>query len=185
MKKWLIFAVIAAMFAMVMVAACGGGDEGGSDGAASDVRVFVNQISPNATAALIQWNGDPSYEYGVYYQVIDQLQTIYPVIYMGLGQNLYTYTASGGAAELNTQGPNLWQYYLASGASTNPGGLGGVTLGAIIASASAVSSSSAVRFGVGALNPGGFQVSENIEALIAWSAQVPFETPMDEKFLQP
>jgi hypothetical protein len=163
MKKWLIFAVIAAMFAMVMFPACGG-DAEESDGAASDVVVtFDDPAAP--TAALISWNGDASYEYGVYYQVIDYLGSITPVVFIDRGQNLYTYDVeSAGATTLNTN-QDGWQFYYDSTAFAN-----GVKTDS--AAVNTTNTEEVVRFGVAALNPGGFQVQEAIDTLIVWGPQV-------------
>jgi hypothetical protein len=42
MKKWLILAVIAAMFAVVTFVACGGGDDGGGSGVAENAEILVD-----------------------------------------------------------------------------------------------------------------------------------------------
>jgi hypothetical protein len=85
MKKWFIFGVIAAMFAMVMFTACPSGDDGG--GAASNVTVtkmysVADPVHPIPAGAVtlvaynITWEGVPGYDYFVYYEVKDPDGTV-------------------------------------------------------------------------------------------------------------
>jgi hypothetical protein len=79
MKKWLIFAAVAAMFAVVMFPACETGGDG--DGVADSVNVeaFYDHIQvsgayPAGTKIVaynITWEGVPGYDYYVYYEVMD------------------------------------------------------------------------------------------------------------------
>jgi hypothetical protein len=62
MKKWMIIAVVAALF-MVMFPACGGDDAGEDDTVASDVRAY--KIGGNV---LVTWTGSNGSDYAVYYQ---------------------------------------------------------------------------------------------------------------------
>jgi hypothetical protein len=87
MKKWLIFAVIAAMFAMVMFPACGNkGDDRGSAADNVEVRQMLsakmNEGKYGSGAELIgyniTWEGVPGYDYYVYYEVKDPDGTITP-----------------------------------------------------------------------------------------------------------
>jgi hypothetical protein len=99
MKKWLIFAVIAAMFAMVMFTACPGGDDGG--GAASGVTVTKmydkEQVSgeyPAGTALVaynITWEGVDGYDYYVYYEKKDPSGQIEKATNQVKGQTVYSF----------------------------------------------------------------------------------------------
>jgi hypothetical protein len=61
MKKWMIIAVVAALF-MVMFPACGGDDAGEDDRAASDVKAVLV-----GSDLLITWTGSAGVDYTVYY----------------------------------------------------------------------------------------------------------------------
>jgi hypothetical protein len=83
MKKWLIFAVIAALFAVVMFPACGDKGAGDNGGAASGVTVTKMYSVPDPTKAPgtlaaynITWEGVPGYDYFVYYEVKDPDGTV-------------------------------------------------------------------------------------------------------------
>jgi hypothetical protein len=114
MKKWLIFAVIAAMFAMVMFPACG--DKGGGDngGAASNVEVIkmydgvqTDNAFPANTKVVaynIKWDGVPGYDYYVYYEVKDPTGEVKKATKQVKGQTLYKFSTlySTGASPVLT-----------------------------------------------------------------------------------
>jgi len=151
MKKWLIFAVIAAMFAMVMFPACGK-DEGGE-------AVAENVIAKlEGSDVIVTWTGDVGSDYAVY-----SLKQGYPL-------------TSSGDIKLEIDGQRLLRYYkdynpysttagnYVSGGETNPQE---EQWSAIIESAT----SGIYRFGVGPVNAGGYPIEQT--TIVWYTATVP------------
>jgi hypothetical protein len=114
MKKWLILAVIAAVF-MVTFPACGGDDSG--ETVAGDVKA---EIFPG-DFILVTWTGDPKSDFAVYAQrldyftvgddAIDDLR----VASIDVGQRRLTYfDADGDFVEdgLTNSVPEQWSYLI-------------------------------------------------------------------------
>jgi hypothetical protein len=80
MKKWLIFGVIVAMFAVVMFPACeSGGDDAGIADSVIVERFFDHVADSDGGYAAgtklvgynIKWEGVPGYDYYAYYEIMD------------------------------------------------------------------------------------------------------------------
>jgi hypothetical protein len=165
MKKWLIFAVIAAMF-LVMFPACGGDDESGPS--VDSVVATPNDLD-DPTEVLITWTGGFGYEYGVYFQIINSLTSITSTTYLGLGQNLYSYELNDSDTYdkvLNTENQDQWAYLL------NDASIGDLTLydgtaviddfSDLVTFATGQNTEGVVRFGIAPANPGGFPLPDQI-----------------------
>jgi hypothetical protein len=91
MKKWFIFGVIAAMFAMVMFTACPSGDDGGGAASMPVVDPLKNQAGDTLVGAIITWDGVDGYNYYVYFEQRDISGIIKPLVQdLGVkGQTVY------------------------------------------------------------------------------------------------
>jgi hypothetical protein len=103
MKKWLIFAVIAAMFAVVMFPACGDKGAGDNGGIADNVQVIplydndktgTPAAYPHTTYLIgynITWDGVPGYDYYAYYEIMDARGDIQRATRQVKGQTVYSF----------------------------------------------------------------------------------------------
>jgi hypothetical protein len=99
MKKWLIFAAVAAMFAVVMFPACEtGGDDAGIADSVNVEALFdevAGQNGYSATASLIgyniTWEGVPGYDYYAYFEVMDARGDIQRATTQVKGQTVYKF----------------------------------------------------------------------------------------------
>jgi len=163
MKKWLIFAVIAAMFAMVMFPSCGK-DEGG-EAVASDVR-----LTKIGSTYVLTWDGNGGTDYGVYY-----MEQGYP-----LNGTASSSAAVGGKVNLIMVGSNQKKYIKAFDTADNRQTLLNTTEGVLNTDGDdkwsvvvdfttlSITSSVPIRLGVGAASPGGYYVEE---FTIAWDIE--------------
>jgi len=149
MKKWLIFAVIAAMFAMVMFPACGK-DEGGNAAAAENVRAYLI-----GGEVIVSWTGSANSDYIVYVQEkkINGEYSVAAETTIGQNQMKYVLATTGGVASPVRVNDNeeYWSVY------------SGSTLTGDVASANLktkLPSGGAFRFGVGPANTGSFSLDE-------------------------
>jgi hypothetical protein len=151
MKKWMIFAVIAAVF-MVTFPACGGDDDGGPSASsvvatlkyialplceADGTPVKDNQTSATAIPAagiLVTWEGGAGYDYYLVWQDKNDLTKTVGGSNISAGQNLYTYepyTPTGATAPtqlrrvLNTD-KGQWSVLLSPNAGAESGGAEGI-----------------------------------------------------------
>jgi hypothetical protein len=177
MKKWLILAVIAAVF-MVTFPACGGDDDGGPSASSVIAKVYPSSVAfaeadgtviPTAASTeiiLITWEGGAGYDYAFYFQDRKNLAKIVGDREISRGQNLYTYepfTPTGATAPtqlrrvLNTD-KGQWSVLLYKGTTGTDAtdGFAGYKgfFDAIGGGGTAVTIEG--RFGVGPANPGGF-----------------------------
>jgi hypothetical protein len=131
MKKWLIFAVIAAMVLMAFPS-CGGDEEAGEP-VADGINARVYNSGANV---LIEWDGDGNTDYSVYSETLD-----YPV--------------ANGQVTLEIAGQRLFKYldddgnFVAAGL-TNPDGSEGKWSAVVSAPGSGT-----VRYRVAVSNAGG------------------------------
>jgi hypothetical protein len=196
MKKWLIFAVIAALFAVVMFPACG--DKGGGDNgsAASNVQVYkvtdslpADLTTAAVTALNVVWDGAEGYEYSVYFEKLTpegKIETVSSSILRG--QTLYGFKAkktSAGAydnpgweATQDGTEKNRWAILLTTGTDGYSGTLndngddhGGTAAGTLWTTLSAITGEFRVVV-VGAY-PGGFPIDE--QKVIVYSNWVSVE----------
>jgi hypothetical protein len=98
MKKWLIFAVIAAMFAMVMFSACPSGDDGG--GAASDVELLTAEgelLTYTASGTeyyIVTFQGAKGYTYSIFTIGADDtegIEAVTPDVSSAVAQSMIGY----------------------------------------------------------------------------------------------
>jgi len=185
MKKWFIFALIAAVF-MVTFTACNK-DEEGDDGLglagaiSSDTSVFddINGFQ----SLIVTWNGVPGYDYYVYFEQRDISGVITPLAVSGIkGQTLFGIDPIDEdpywQRNKDTAGKNKWSIAISSVAGKhfvgNPTDWG-LSDGKIESSVTVLEDLDALittineevikdtkdrvvwyRVGVGAANPGGF-----------------------------
>jgi hypothetical protein len=124
MKKWLIFAVIAAMFAMVMFPACGN-KSGESDGAAGmpDVVQVLNAAGDTLLAVIVRWEGTAGYDYYVYFEERDIYGTVMPLagntVYAVKGQTTYGLIANIDSNDDGDPDTPFWQIDVGSAEKTS------------------------------------------------------------------
>jgi hypothetical protein len=160
MKKWMIIAVVAAMFAMIMFPACGGDDGEGDDRAASEVTATLvgNEL-------LITWTGSPGVDYTVYYAKKENTPSR-EAKEAAVGQRTFKYTLdddTGTVVQRVNDNPDYWSVYsdgdTDDDATTSLSGL--VT--------NVLSGNGQFCFGVGPAYTGSFAIDENVP--IVWDIQ--------------
>jgi hypothetical protein len=157
MKKWLIFAVIAAMV-LTAFPSCGGDDAGGEP-VADNVKV---ELQDNGNYILITWTGDSNADYVVFAEVLTYPVSTTPpagnIVLLGPGQRLLKYmkdvngTPTFDSTGVTNDSEESWSY--APIATSNP------PAGAV--------SGDRVRFGVGYVNAGGYTLEQ---VTIKWDTQ--------------
>ena len=163
MKKWLILAVIAAVF-MVMFPACGNKDDDGPSANTVEAKKYGSNY-------LITWTGSSGYDFAVYFQNKADVTDIVGGTKMSPGQNLYAYEYDEDADTLNVvlnQSPEQWSVLINAAWTAEYSDFKDAVDG------------KEGRFGVGAANPGGYP----LEAVkIVWdnADDSDDDTPLKEK----
>jgi hypothetical protein len=194
MKKWLIFAVIAAVFAMVMFPACGGDDGDGGPSASNVIAkvLTVPVVEADGTtsvtgtgAILITWEGGAGYDYYFILQEKSDLPQTAGGSEISRGQNLYAYepvTVDGTVTKYKrvlNQDKGQWAVLLFEDTDTPANGFTDYKnfYTALVALPSVTAGEAALgRFGVAAANPGGFPLER---VTIQWDIEDE-DTPGDD-----
>jgi len=125
MKKWFIFALIAAVF-MVTFTACNKDEEGDDgQGRASPPRADLYESTSGALGSIIvNWNGSPGYDYYVFFEKRDLNGIITPMALAGVkGQTVFQFEEDSTAPywKLTTAGtsPTKWAIAIGSGGAAS------------------------------------------------------------------
>jgi hypothetical protein len=154
MKKWMIIAVVAALF-MVMFPACGGDDDGGDDAVADNVRAV--KVGSNV---LVTWTGSVGSDYAVYYQEKSQSTDVGGGTQATRGQRQFKYVlnTSTKAVDITINDDEVyWSVWSDDSNSETGNTLNAVVNSGTINGVSVGPLSGNYRFGVGPALTGGFR----------------------------